>query len=297
MKNVNPPVIVVGMHRSGTSLLTRILENQGMFVGTSLDDQHEPVFFQSMNSWLLQHAGGRWDWPEPFLEIHEETSFRSAMLDVIKQHITSIYSIQFWGLKNYILMRSGDRQEFRWGWKDPRNSITLPYWLELFPSAKVIHIKRHGADVARSLRERAKKNTKHNRNSLHWWQRSKDLLKVCFPFNSLSLHSFKISSLEHTRCLSLEGGLGLWEAYLDQIKSTTNRMDEKNFLECKFEDLVQYPAKTIHQITRFCDIQKDIDMDSLIPSIDQGKANRWKDHSELREFSENYQTVLSKFGY
>ena len=27
---------------------------------------------------------------------------------------------------------------FPWGWKDPRNSITLPLWLRLYPEAKII---------------------------------------------------------------------------------------------------------------------------------------------------------------
>jgi hypothetical protein len=41
-----------------------------------------------------------------------------------------------------------------WGWKDPRNSITLPVWLKLFPDARVIHIVRNGVDVAESLYRR-----------------------------------------------------------------------------------------------------------------------------------------------
>ena len=39
----------------------------------------------------------------------------------------------------------------RWGWKDPRNSLTLPFWLRLIPNLKVIICLRNPLEVARSL--------------------------------------------------------------------------------------------------------------------------------------------------
>ncbi len=41
-----------------------------------------------------------------------------------------------------------------WGWKDPRNTFTLPMWLKVFPNAKVIHVLRDKESVARSLMKR-----------------------------------------------------------------------------------------------------------------------------------------------
>jgi hypothetical protein len=29
-----------------------------------------------------------------------------------------------------------------WGWKDPRNSLTLPFWLQVFPGARVLIVHR-----------------------------------------------------------------------------------------------------------------------------------------------------------
>lgn len=40
------------------------------------------------------------------------------------------------------------------GWKDPRNSLTLPFWLSLIPQLKVIVCIRHPLHVARSERRR-----------------------------------------------------------------------------------------------------------------------------------------------
>ena len=36
------------------------------------------------------------------------------------------------------------------GWKDPRNCLTLPFWLQLIPDAKIIICLRHPAESARS---------------------------------------------------------------------------------------------------------------------------------------------------
>lgn len=41
-----------------------------------------------------------------------------------------------------------------WGWKDPRNSLTLPFWISLLPEMKVVVCLRNPLEVARSLQER-----------------------------------------------------------------------------------------------------------------------------------------------
>src|SRR5699024_9625556 len=43
------PIIVVGMHRSGTSLLSRVLSDIGVFMGNDLSINHESSFFQKIN--------------------------------------------------------------------------------------------------------------------------------------------------------------------------------------------------------------------------------------------------------
>ena len=44
-----PPIIVIGMHRSGTTLLTRMMERCGVFWGTVKDEYNEATCFQSIN--------------------------------------------------------------------------------------------------------------------------------------------------------------------------------------------------------------------------------------------------------
>ena len=41
-----------------------------------------------------------------------------------------------------------------WGWKDPRNSLTLPFWEDLLPGLKTLVIVRNPLEVAYSMRKR-----------------------------------------------------------------------------------------------------------------------------------------------
>ena len=43
--------------------------------------------------------------------------------------------------------------ERNWGWKDPRNSLTLRFWQGLLPKLKVIIMVRNPLEVAYSMRE------------------------------------------------------------------------------------------------------------------------------------------------
>src|SRR4029453_5698696 len=41
-----------------------------------------------------------------------------------------------------------------WGWKDPRTSLTLPFWQQLLPELKTVVVVRNPLEVAHSMRER-----------------------------------------------------------------------------------------------------------------------------------------------
>src|SRR5207244_3498372 len=41
-----------------------------------------------------------------------------------------------------------------WGWKDPRNSVTLPFWQNLLPGLKTLIMVRNPLEVAHSMKER-----------------------------------------------------------------------------------------------------------------------------------------------
>ncbi len=60
----NSPIIVVGMHRSGTTMLVRQLEALGLFMGSKKESNYESTFFLNINRWLMTQTGGAWDNPQ-----------------------------------------------------------------------------------------------------------------------------------------------------------------------------------------------------------------------------------------
>ena len=57
------PIIVTGMHRSGTSLVSKLLILNNVFLGSKLDVNYESVYFQRINKWILSCNGSTWDNP------------------------------------------------------------------------------------------------------------------------------------------------------------------------------------------------------------------------------------------
>lgn len=239
-----PPIIVIGMHRSGTGMMTRALESLGLFVGRDKDENHESTFFQGINEWLLRQCGGSWDNPQPISHLLRNAEIRERTTDYIRRVLlASPRSVSFLGWGRYVFYRNIARLKIPWGWKDPRNTFTLPLWLDLFPEARVVHIRRHGVDVANSLVKRG---------------RSKTLAQKVYN-RSLTLHWFRAKKgafVMSPRCDSVRGAYSLWEEYLAQADKHVFALQERAF-ELSFEDLIAQPHRVIPDLCRFCGLRAD----------------------------------------
>jgi hypothetical protein len=133
-------VCICGMHRSGTSMVSNTLSRCGIYLGpedvlkrAGADNElgfWENDAFVAINDDLLRQVFGGWDAPpvwfngwenEPHLE-----SLRERARQLIDQH----------------------RDRPIWGWKDPRSSLTLPFWKRLIPDLKVVICLRNPLEVA-----------------------------------------------------------------------------------------------------------------------------------------------------
>jgi hypothetical protein len=133
--NSNKPIILIGMHRSGTTMLSRLFINAGINMGQQLGPNFEDLIFQNANRRLLKIAGAHWAKPKPFLNAINNKQF---IIDA-KKITSEVFEIR------------KKSESLYWGWKDPRTTITLPIWLTFYPEAKIIHIIRNGMDVSMSL--------------------------------------------------------------------------------------------------------------------------------------------------
>ena len=141
-------ICVLGMHRSGTSLSTRLLNLIGVDLGSAEELTTEPAAYNPKGYWehnvptsisdaILHRYGGSWDKP-PLLPPGWETA---AAIDDLREHAQQLVQDQFAELQ-------------LWGWKDPRSCLTLPFWQRLLPDMRYIICLRNPVDVACSLEHR-----------------------------------------------------------------------------------------------------------------------------------------------
>jgi hypothetical protein len=146
-----PWLLVVGMHRSGTSALTGALGQLGMAVPAAADRyeyygpaEGNPEHWESRamgvrDDALLERLGGTWDGPpDPDCDM---SSDRDLAFDELGDPAVPA-SVAF-----------PDAGPV--AWKDPRSCLLLPYWLAHLPKpVAAVFIWRSPLSVARSLRAR-----------------------------------------------------------------------------------------------------------------------------------------------
>src|SRR5919108_108379 len=134
MADTQTAVCITGAHRSGTSMLTRLLHTCGLYLGPkdalmppqadNPDGFWEHLDFVALNDELLNELGGAWDLPPK-----ADESFKQHRLEPLR-------------VKAGLLIDRFNSHGV-WGWKDPRNSLTLPFWRDLLPKLKTIIIVRN----------------------------------------------------------------------------------------------------------------------------------------------------------
>ena len=279
------PLIIIGMHRSGTGMIAQILENLGLFTGWKKQHNHETLFFMNINDWLLHQSCASWDYPEPFHFLLENKEIRALATDYMRSMVRIPAVASFLGWRKCLRYRSLLNLNFSWGWKDPRNTYTLPLWLEIFPDAKVIHIRRNGIDVANSLVKREQRAFEN--------KKSRYLARRAF----YRVRPKRGGFTDSIRCASLEGAFSLWEEYLKEAKKHVIAIGP-GALELKYEDLVSEPYELLRQLADFCDLEvSDRDIQRVSVMMKKDRAYAYKESPELVAFAEEVGDRLTAQGY
>jgi len=142
-------VVVVGMHRGGTSLVTRGLKALGVELGENLMPAApenptgfwEDLQLYQLNERLLASMGRNWDSIAP---IRNESWDLPSLQDLRLEALEAVKT----RFGNFAL----------WGFKDPRTSRLLPFWQSLLKHLGVVEsyvlVIRNPISVARSLNTR-----------------------------------------------------------------------------------------------------------------------------------------------
>ena len=135
-------VVVLGMHRSGTSLVAGLLHRAGVYMGTYFrapdaanpSGYFEDIVWRNVNKTILNCAGGTWWQPPP----QERICLAAA-------HIWPLVAA---------LVEDRDTSSL-WGFKDPRTCLTLRVLAPLLEPFRIIYVEREEEQVIESLKRRA----------------------------------------------------------------------------------------------------------------------------------------------
>lgn len=130
-------VLILGMHRSGTSCLAGSLQEAGLYLGDvntaaphNAKGNRENRAIMDLQDDLLHANGGNWDAPPR--EVVWQPEHRARRDAIIATYPTDQI----------------------WGFKDPRTLLTLSGWLETLSSVRFVGTFRHPLAVAASLHAR-----------------------------------------------------------------------------------------------------------------------------------------------
>jgi Sulfotransferase family len=280
-----PPVLLIGMHRSGTTLVAQLLRRLGFFLGERRQQHDEALFFRGLNDLFLRQSGAAWDYPAPVELLLRDKPVRALALEHTRAQLSSPQAIGFLGPARYLRLRSIDRLATPWGWKDPRNTFTLPLWLQLFPDARVIHVLRHGVDVAASLVERRARAVSDARAL---YRRRRRLYGI---------RGKRKQFVGTVRCATLEGSFSLWEEYVDEGSRHAEALGPRA-LEVRFEDLVARPTDVLSEVAAFAGLTPTpSELGEAVAAVRPERAYAFRGRPDLLAFAASVEERLGRRGY
>ncbi len=140
------PYIILGVHRSGTTLMSGIFTRAGIFMGKNQNVNKEAVFFYRLNNKaLLENKSTAYDF-DIFLEKLNNPEFVNHLTKKFNKELNRNINSKFFGYIN-LLKYSFQNKDIKWGFKDPRTVLLYPVWNNIFPDAKYLIVFRNPVDV------------------------------------------------------------------------------------------------------------------------------------------------------
>ena len=156
----NKVLVILGMHRSGTSLTANWLQKCGLHIGDHLIGAHE------------SNKDGHFE-DVQFCNFHEEmfklngiskgALLRTPNLEITPENLNRLRS----------LIAQKNSQNKSWGWKDPRTCLFVSFYNKLLPDAFYLVVWRDIDNVVESLirrkyNELKAKNKRKQKNPIRW---------------------------------------------------------------------------------------------------------------------------------
>ncbi len=276
------PILLSGMHRSGTSMVTNILSKCGLIIGRKLDVNSESLFFQRINIWMMSLIGSSWDNPATFEKMNSE--IKKDIVAQLEHLINSRANTLYFGWGSIVKKDSFHSIQEPWGWKDPRNIFTKQIWKEIFPELKTIEIIRHPIDTASSLMNRQEKEIKLDINRK---KTSSNVIKALLSISHTNYNSSMILN-------SYQDCFKLIESYYEQV--APGQLQDS--LVVRYEDILTNPEVEILSLLDHCGLSaSENQLDDIFHSIDSTRKYAYKNNPELVDFENIYASLIKKMGY
>ena len=131
-------VVVLGMHRSGTSMVAGIIARLGVSMGSKLVGpaksnplgHMEDTSFVYANQKIIEACGGAWDHVPPRKMLNSVIGAEPLIKDMIARR---------------------DARYLIWGWKDPRTILTIDHYLPYLSDPIFVAVFRKRESVVKSL--------------------------------------------------------------------------------------------------------------------------------------------------
>jgi hypothetical protein len=282
----NKSICVLGMHRSGTSAVTRALNLIGVYLGeqnriieplddnpkgfwehTGIIDIHERILTKLSTRWYdIWPLENEWWKLEPIAELKED-------------------------LKKLLIREFSDKPY--WGWKDPRTCLTLPLWNEISKEldfeTRYLIVIRNPIDTVNSLMKRNKFSL--NQSYLLWQlytlsalEKTKNTKRVIVSYDEF-LSNWKPSLLKASKALDIP-----WS-------SDNNHIDKE--MESFLDKSLRHSHSSLDDLSRYiknADLPESISMlyELCVRALDEEKLiNSSEFNSEItRMYSEHIKYSL-----
>jgi hypothetical protein len=170
------PLVIAGMHRSGTSLVANWLASCGLELG----DQLVVADFSNV--------GGHYE-DRAFLDLHRDILATNDTDHLITDdRPLSVSPAQRARAEQIVTARVANKANEaanQWGWKEPRTTVLLDFWQSLLPDMKVLVVYRHYAQVADSMLRR---DLNRRRSKPNWPRKARRLrARIALQYSFLNI--------------------------------------------------------------------------------------------------------------
>ena len=244
------PVVIGATGGSGTRVFAVACEAAGYYFGTRLNEAHDAKAFVDFYE----------RWIDTFLE-REAKPLTERHARKMDTHFRKCVDRHRAGLSD---------ASARWGWKNPRSMLVLPFLHGHYPAMRFVHVVRDGRDMAYSSNRNQPK--KHGR----------------------SLFGEAAAAMSRP-----ELAMRVWSRTNLDVADFGERHLGPRYRRMRFEDLCADPRGTLQSLLAFLDVA-DVDPAPLAAQVRvPGSLGRWRTapSDEQARLAQVGGAALERFGY